>query len=191
MKNTLSKIIIFAVGAAVGSAVTWKMLDTKYKHIAEEEIESMEEYYKDKYGVNTDEDILEEEVEENSTIKNDIQAYAAIAKSMNYADESEIEEGFNMDDKPYQIKPDEYGEYQDYEMVNLVYYADDVLADEMDTIIDNVDEIVGADFADGYGVYDDDTVFIRNDKLMCDYEIQRDSRTYDEVMDEYSTDMEP
>ena len=35
-KSTLSNIVIFAVGAAIGSAVTWKLLKTKYEQIAQE-----------------------------------------------------------------------------------------------------------------------------------------------------------
>ena len=41
MKNQLSNIIIFAAGAAIGSAVTWKLLKTKYEQIAQEEIDSV------------------------------------------------------------------------------------------------------------------------------------------------------
>ena len=46
MNNSiLSKAFIFAVGAAIGSAVTWKLVKTKYEKIADEEIESVKEVY--------------------------------------------------------------------------------------------------------------------------------------------------
>ena len=44
-KSILSKVFIFAVGAAIGSAVTWKLVKTKYEKIANEEIESVKEIY--------------------------------------------------------------------------------------------------------------------------------------------------
>ena len=45
MKDTLNNVLIFAVGAAIGSAVTWKLLKTKYERIAQEEIDSVKEVF--------------------------------------------------------------------------------------------------------------------------------------------------
>lgn len=44
MKN----VFIFLGGAAIGSLITWKYVETKYKKIAEEEIASVKELYKEK-----------------------------------------------------------------------------------------------------------------------------------------------
>ena len=38
-------VLIFAAGAAIGSAVTWKLIKTKYEQIANEEIESVKEFF--------------------------------------------------------------------------------------------------------------------------------------------------
>ena len=40
-------VLMFAAGAAIGSAVTWKVVKTKYERIAQEEIESVKEAYAD------------------------------------------------------------------------------------------------------------------------------------------------
>lgn len=45
MNKKLFNILVFAVGAAIGSAVTWKAVKTKYEQIAEEEIISVREEY--------------------------------------------------------------------------------------------------------------------------------------------------
>ena len=45
MKNLLSKVFIFTAGAAIGSAVTWKLVKTKYEKLALEEVEAVREYY--------------------------------------------------------------------------------------------------------------------------------------------------
>lgn len=188
MKNTLSKIAIFAVGAAIGSAVTYKYLKTKYDNILAEEIESMKEYYLEKTE-NTEEDICDDEAEEpapeTNVINKSIREYAAIVEGNGYSNSKDFEEKDDKMEKPYVIAPHEYGEYADYEMITLTYYVDGILADDMDEIIEDVDDTVGADFMNQYGVYEEDTVFVRNDKLMCDYEIQRDWRTYSEVVDGY------
>lgn len=44
MKN----VFIFLGGAAIGSLITWKYVETKYKKLAEEEIASVKELYKEK-----------------------------------------------------------------------------------------------------------------------------------------------
>lgn len=185
MKNTLSKVIIFAVGAAAGSAVTYLYLKNKYEQIINDEIDEMRNYYISKYESDVEEDIpeeVEEEPVEIDSIKQEIKAYAKIAEQNGYSEPGKIERMVNEVEKPYVISPDEYGEYQDYELINLVFYADGVLADDMDEEIDSFDNIVGENFMDHYGEYEDDTVFVRNDRLMADYEIQRDERNYSEVV---------
>lgn len=47
MNKKLLSVLMFAVGAAIGSAVTWKVVKTKYEQIADEEIESVREEYAD------------------------------------------------------------------------------------------------------------------------------------------------
>ena len=44
----MGKILAFIFGAAAGSLVTWKLVDTKYKKLADEEIESIREYYRNR-----------------------------------------------------------------------------------------------------------------------------------------------
>ena len=58
-KSILNKAIIFAIGAAVGSVVTYKLVKTKYEQIANEEIEDVREYYRNKDN-NSDKEHLEE-----------------------------------------------------------------------------------------------------------------------------------
>lgn len=45
----MNKVITFVLGAAIGSLVTWKLIEEKYKKLADDEINSVREYYKDKY----------------------------------------------------------------------------------------------------------------------------------------------
>ena len=83
-----------------------------------------------------------------------------------------------MTEKPYVITPEEFGELADYQTISLTYWHDAVLTDDYDEIIDNPDDIVGEDFADHFGEYEDDSVFVRNDARKTDYEILLDNRDY-------------
>ena len=83
--------------------------------------------------------------------------------------------------QPHVITPEEFGELYDYEKVSLIYYADGVLTDEDDNIVDDVDGIVGIDSLNMFGQYEEDSVYVRNDERRCDYEILMDERKYHQV----------
>lgn len=85
------------------------------------------------------------------------------------------------DENPYVISPDQFGELDDYETCSLTYYADGVLTDDTNTVIDNVDEVVGTDSLTHFGEYEDDSVFVRNDRHECDYEILLDNRRFSDI----------
>ena len=87
-----------------------------------------------------------------------------------------------MEVKPYVISPDEFGEFEDYERISLSYYADQILADEDDEKVEDVDNVVGLESLTHFGEFEDDSVFVRNDRLKCDYEILLDQRTYSDVI---------
>lgn len=186
MKNTLSKALIFAAGAAVGAVTTWKLLETKYRVQAIQEAEEIREYYREKYG--EDEGEATEEVEEaddeaDPNDKPDIHEYAAMVLGEGYTNYSANEKQKGVKDmaKPYVIAPEEFGE-TDYKTVSLTYYKDEVLADGRNKIVKNVADVVGSDFADHFGEYEDDSVFVRNDAKKTDYEILLDDRAYSEVI---------
>lgn len=87
-----------------------------------------------------------------------------------------------MEMKPYVISPEEFGEFEDYERISLSYYADQILADEDDEKVEDVDNVVGLESLAHFGEFEDDSVFVRNDRLKCDYEILLDQRTYSDVI---------
>ena len=41
MNNKVVNVIAFLLGAGVGSIATWKLVETKYKKLAQEEIDSV------------------------------------------------------------------------------------------------------------------------------------------------------
>lgn len=188
MNKHLVNVFIFAVGAAVGSAVTYKLigdkLKAKYEQLAADEIEAIREYY---LGKTQEEETIPEEAPEDHGVSDDIRAYASIMEKNRYTNSDESERTVDEVERPYVIGADEYGEYADYEMENLVYYADGTLADMADNVVDDIEELVGTEFI---AVFDrgEDTVFVRNDRKMVDYEIQYDDREFADVLEEYPPD---
>ena len=208
MNSTLKGVLIFVLGAAAGSLATWKLIEKKYKDIAQEEIDSVKDTfskmkkneYPDKledypdfeeFDDSDDSDDEEEEPKPEQKIdrnnKPDIVEYAKILSETgytNYAERQDKKEKKGVepveDERPYVISPDEFGEKDGYENVTLTYYADGVLTDYFDNVISNVDEVVGFDSLDHFGEYEDDVVFVRNEKMETDYEILRDLRDFNE-----------
>ena len=88
------------------------------------------------------------------------------------------------------IPPEQFGDDEEYEQISLTYYADGVLADENDEVIEDVEDAVGIDPLNHFGEYEDDSVFVRNDARKCDYEILLDQRTYSEVVEDMPHQME-
>lgn len=96
-------------------------------------------------------------------------------------EEYEEEEQESAIDKPYVIAPEEFGEYDDYEEISLRYYADGILTDDQDELVEDVEETVGFDSLNKFGLYEDDSVHVRNDRLKADYEILRSTSRYSDV----------
>lgn len=179
MSNKILNVVIFAVGAAIGSAVTWKLVKTKYQQLADEEIASVKEVYSRRN---------KEKKEDVTIVKGEIslEDYKKMLGDLKYGLEQEesTSEGkeeaavvvdFN---EPYVITPEEFGENEDYETVSWTYYADEILADEANNAVSDFDNTVGDDFFNHFGEYESDSVFIRNDKTKTDYEILLDLKTY-------------
>lgn len=198
MTSTLNKVFIFTAGAAIGSVVTWKIVKTKYEKIAQDEIDSVKEVFskkriidcakakldKKKY-VSTD---IFDNTDESCGItkdKPDIREYAAKLQEsgyFNYAKADSVEEKETNEKEPYVIPPEEFGEIEDYDTISLTYYADGYLTDDQNEIVEDADDVVGLDSLDHFGEYEDDSVFVRNDRLKADYEILFDPRNYLDVI---------
>ena len=88
---------------------------------------------------------------------------------------------YNTTKPPYVISPYDFGELDDYAQIELTYYLDGVLEDEDYHIVTDVDELIGPSALTSFGEYEDDSVFVRNDRLRTDFQILKDYRTYKEA----------
>lgn len=187
----MKTIVAFVAGAGIGAAIAYYFTKQKCEAEKQEEIEELREYYgKKRAQGESNESFAVKKSEIYPTIdeKPDLMSYAkklAEAGYTNYSQNSEsAEKREPTGERPYVISPDEFGEMENYNKISLMYYADGVLCDDMDVPVDNIDEIVGADFASHFGEYEDDSVFVRNDPRKCDYEILRSLREYREIISE-------
>ena len=172
----MNKIFIFTLGAAVGSVVTWKLVKDKYARIAQEEIDSVKEVFSKR---NKPEESVEEKDEEPVPEPEEVAEYKSIINNCGY---SVVERVETMHDKPYVIEPEIFGENPDYETISLTYYADGVLTDEKNCIIDpgEIESLIGEESLDHFGEYEDDSVFVRNEERKIDYEILAVPGNYDD-----------
>lgn len=201
MRCKFINVLVFAAGAAIGSAVTWKVVKTKYERIAQEEIESVKEAYANMLTN------LQEQVDDYSTMDkaeewndraskidwseledieddcdaepdDDLNDYARLVREYETDKKGGAED---MTKEPYVISPYDFGELDGYSQVELTYYADGTLEDEDYNIVTDVDELIGRDSLYTFGEYEDDAVFVRNERLHADFQILKDYRTYEEA----------
>lgn len=187
MTSNAKMIAAFIFGAAVGAAIAFKYAAKKldaeqheYEDIIDvDPVDEVEDEPVGGYNITTTE--TSRAAAEQAKQKKDITEYASkITKEAYISESTEEPENVETVEAPYVISPDEFGEYA-YETISLTYYADDVLADENYEIVDDIADVVGNDFASHFGEYEDDSVFVRNDRKRCDYEILRDYRNYSDL----------
>ena len=192
MKN----LLYFVAGAAIGSVVTWKLIEKKYKDLADEEIESVIETFKNRKPRITKDNVKEtvEKVINKYKEPKEIVEDIVTAERYSIENEEEIDEDdesnytVNIDNDievvtPYVITPEQFGEYNEYGTKTLTYYADNVLTDEIDNPItsEEMATMIGPDALDHFGEYEDDSVYIRDEMNEMDYEILKSEKKFSEI----------
>ena len=188
MKN----LLYFVTGAAIGSVVTWKLIEKKYKDLADEEIESVKETFKNRKQIKiNDKETSEKFITKYKDSKDEIEDVVRNEK-YNIENKEELDDECNytidVDEgvefvNPHIITPEEFGEYNEYKIKTLIYYADNVLTDEDDNPITSLEmeEMIGIDSLDHFGEYEDDSVYVRDENNEIDYEILRSEKMFSEI----------
>lgn len=86
-------------------------------------------------------------------------------------------------EKPYTISQDDFVNGERYfDKITLNYYDDKTLIEEISgEIIDDIDAAVGWDSLTKFGEYEEDVVFVRNERTSTDYEVIRQYRNYKDL----------
>lgn len=165
---------------AAGIAIAWYKLNDQYEKLANEEFEARRELAA-KERKEAAKEPKEEKVDPKKLHeKPNIMEYSEKLNREGYINYSNTDVRTDeTDDEPYVIPPEIY-EDGEYEKITLTYYSDGVLADETDEEVENADKIVG-DFAEHFGEFEEDVVYVRNEARATDYEICKDNQTFEEV----------
>ena len=182
MNIRLNSLFAFVAGAAIGAVVTYKVVSDKYEQIIDAINDRFDEEFVEE---SEDEAEEEEEVIESNALDEMRTAYNNIANNAGYTEGYLDEKEDDGMPSPYVIAPDEVGDLDGYSTDSLNYYADNVLTDQYDNIIDDPERIIGDIKPEAhFGQYEEDAVYVRNDVTKCDYEILRDNRKYSDAYPE-------
>lgn len=175
MNNKLVGILSFAVGGAVGFAAANKLMKDKYEQLVQDEIDSVKAAFRKEHP-------LPEKKERPKPTEKERKAYSEYTAKLGYTEEKKpapVQE-------PHIISPEEFGDQDEYDEISLTYYADGTVTDDNDRAMseDEVEETIGKESLTHFGEYEDDSVFVRNDRLKADYEVLMDQRSYADVLRE-------
>lgn len=215
MKTTIIAAVCFASGALAGALGGYFFAKKKVQSIADEEIQMAQNRMMDilrKYEETPTEDDVQDDIPEPEKTaprqvnytdyyrKSDATASINEAKyeamvNEKYPDRFEFTDnsvnpyGEDIKDRPYLIDNRDFGEFDEYTKLDLIYYAQQILADEDGEIIEDPDHVVGLDNL-AQCMLAGDTYYIRNDRMKCDYEVFVDPREYHEALLEENTPKE-
>ena len=175
MNNKLVGILSFAVGGAVGFAAANKLMKDKYEQLVQDEIDSVKAAFRKEHP-------LPEKKERPKPTEKERKTYSEYTANLGYTEEKKLAPI----QEPHIISPEEFGDQDEYDEISLTYYADGTVTDDNDRAMseDEVEETIGKESLTHFGEYEDDSVFVRNDRLKADYEVLMDQRSYADVLRE-------
>lgn len=194
----ISGLIGFCVGAVVGAAAIYIYEEQKYQDFYEKEIAPVKIKLTNLIAElsKTSEDKEEKKGETKIEKKgsDDLISYAKkVSDYKNYSDPSVMVEDDeeipppkeyfgDPDATPVIITPEEFGDDEEYDKVSLFYYTDGVICDDSDEPLDDseISSSIGLNAKNHFGEYEDDCVYIRNDRLKTYYELLMSLKSYSE-----------
>ena len=179
-------LVIFTVGALAGAAGAYIYTKDKYEQIIDEEIQSVKDRYKKKAEETKKEE--SEPTEEPSEIVKE--EYKDIVKDNNYVNYTKYMDGEKAVEKkevvestdfPYAIDPEEFGEEPGYDTITYTYFADGVLVDDVDDVVDEPEIMVGLENLKIFEEFGASAVYVRNDIYRMDIEILKDDWNWSDI----------
>lgn len=193
--NKLYVFLAFVAGGVCGVLGTKTYFEDLYRRQYEEDLESVKKVWTYKKPAEEDAKEDDESVLVKGNHENEMYQYAKILQKsgyINYSDtpvdtsEMTAPEVYTPPENykdPYPIPPDILGS-DGYDQITLFYTEDKVLLNEDDTKVDNIEDVVGLDSLNHFGEYEEDVLYVRNERLRTDYEVLMDPRTYPQVLEE-------
>ena len=200
-KKVMIGLAIFATGVVTGSIITNAVVKEKATQEANEkaaeEIAEVREIYRNKTKKEQNEKVDPLKVKPQ-TGREDYNSYYKMTQNYTSQNEEKPKRASSISDlnaftyeksvdRPYIIDPEDYGEEDDYDTMQLTYFmGDKTLVDESaDDTIDEPDLHIGLD---NLAIFDEfpgaSSIYVRNDILKMDFEILKDDCAYSDLQDE-------
>ena len=178
-------LFIFAAGVVAGAVAGAYLVKDKVMADAKQEIEEVREYYKSKKESKKEETVEEQPVEE---VKEEKEYKTIVENSgyVNYNKPEQIAQHSALEDEPYSIDPEEFGDKEEegWDTMTLTYFADGVLTDDTDEIVEQPEVVVGLDNLKIFEEFPDATcVYVRNETWRTDFEILRDDWKWSDLQE--------
>ena len=197
MANIIKGLLWFGIGFGVGAVAASFYNKRKYNDDLDKVAQQIKKDFENEAAKNEPEKkfVVVENPEEKAKAAKD---KPSITNYTNMYKEGTSET--NVDQESYQkvISPrlisenDLYSnDGNQYAGKTLVLYSDGILADTDMKVVKNIKELIGDDILERfYGTEEEETIFVRNDDTMTDYEILKSSDLYTQVLEETSEEEE-
>ena len=185
----MKSLLTFVAGLAIGAGVTYVIQKNRYEEMIKDEVDDLREHYKSKECKPKESGLNKEGTDEVQSYrmkseerKESMGRVHSLVRENKYT--SCDDENLNTETKPpFVVTPEEFATVPLWDVDTLRYHANDIIANDNNEIMDEdeIERILGMsvmEIKDQFGVYEDDSVFIRNEALKCDYEILRDEDDY-------------
>lgn len=191
----LSHVIAFVAGAVVGYFTADYLLKDKYEKRFQQEVSSTIKAFKnnknEEYKKDDEVNFKDEKLKaiSDDIVVADIKEYAKNIGKHDYSEvnnnkpsEESKDDGIDHT-KPYIITEEEVDAYMNYSITQWNYYADGVLTDENNDIVENVSTTIGKEAFEYLKNTSESAIYVRNDFLELDYEILKNEMTYAELLE--------
>ena len=179
-------LFIFAAGVVAGAVAGAYLVKDKVMADAKQEIEEVREYYKSKKESKKEETVEEQPVEEEVKEEKEYKTIVENSGYVNYNKPEQVAQHSVLEDEPYSIDPEEFGDKEEegWDTMTLTYFADGVLVDDVDEIVDQPDVVVGLDNLKIFEEFPDATcVYVRNETWRTDFEILKDDWKWSDLQE--------
>lgn len=178
-------LFIFAAGVVAGAVAGAYLVKDKVMADAKQEIEEVREYYKSKKESKKEETVEEQPVEE---VKEEKEYKTIVENSgyVNYNKPEQVVQHSVLEDEPYSIDPEEFGDKEEegWDTMTLTYFADGVLTDDTDEVVEQPEVVVGLDNLKIFEEFPDATcVYVRNETWRTDFEILKDDWKWSDLQE--------
>ena len=171
-------------GMALSFGAGYRVAKKKFDYILDTQIEEIKKTFEEEYKKPQEEPQITVTVSSLNDSNTWTTGHYGGQADMYIVDNKKIDDTvkYNYDNMIHIISPMEFGEDESYETIGLTYYFDGVLArDDDDTIIEDIDDVIGINSLKYLGDYAEGVLYIKNDILGTYYEITESDKTYTEV----------